>query len=60
MQPDVGAHLVCALNLVPETNSGAHEVRPYGNQFSFATYAQESHSNRIVSAELSAPAGGRR
>jgi len=25
----VGAHLACALNLVPESTSGAHEVRPY-------------------------------
>ena len=44
MQSDVGAHLVCARNLVPESISGAHEVRPYGRQFSFATYERESHS----------------
>ena len=44
MQPYVGAHLVCALNLVSEITSGAHEVRPYGKQFSFATEERESPS----------------
>ena len=44
MQSDVGAHLVCALNPVQESDSGAHEVRPYGEQFSFAPYERESHS----------------
>ena len=44
MQFDLGAHLVCALKLVPESKSGAHEVRPYGKQFSFAAYARESHA----------------
>ena len=39
MQSDVGAHLVCALHLVAESNAGAHEVRPYGKP-----YARESHS----------------
>ena len=38
MQFDVGRTFLCALNLVPESTSGAHEVRPYGKQFSFAIY----------------------
>ena len=44
MQSDGGARLVRALNLVPESTSGAHEVRPYAKPFSFATFARESHS----------------
>ena len=44
MRFDVGAHLVCAFNLVPESTSGAPEVRPYGKQVSFATYTRESPS----------------
>ena len=53
---DGGAHLVCVLNLVPESTAGAHEVRPYGNQFGFATYARESHSTATL--RFRRPAGG--
>ena len=41
-----------------ETNPGAHEVRPYGNQFGFATHERESHST--ASFRLSAGGGARR
>ena len=44
LQSDGGAHLVCALNLGSESTAGAHEVRPYGRPFGFATYEWESHS----------------
>ena len=57
MQSDVGAHLVCALNLVSEGNSGAHEVRPYGEQFGFATYERGIAFNCIVPAQQGAPEG---
>ena len=56
MQSDGGTHLVGAFNLVPDSISGAHEVRPYGKQFSFATYGLASHATEL--ARLSALWGG--
>ena len=57
MQSDAGAHLVCALNLVPESRSVAHEVRAYGRQFSLATYARESHSTATFPLSAPRPCG---
>jgi len=45
MQSDVGAHLVCALHLVSEGNSGAREVRPYG-EHSVARLTREDRMQR--------------